>query len=215
MNNELIIQQYPALQKFNEARVQIQQLAAACKNIVINDNNTLEQGKNLAKNAKKIETLIEDKRKEITKPLLDEKKQIDDFAKSVTAELNAAVKDLRAQILKYEQEQERIRQEELRRLEAERRAREEELRRQMAEAHRVDPVVVQELQNLKSQQAVAVAETPKNSITKVWSYEIVEIGIIPREFLMPDDAKIKAAVRAGIRDIPGIIIFQKDQLVIR
>mgnify|MGYP000168031833 CR=1 FL=1 len=215
MENNQLIHQYPALQKFNEAREQIQQLAEACKNIVITDNNTLEQGKNLAKNAKKIETLIEDKRKEITKPLLDEKKQIDDFAKSITADLNAAVKDLRAQILKYEQEQERARQEELRRLEAERCAREEELSRQMAEAHRIDPVVVQKFQELKSQQAVAVAESPKNSITKVWTFEIIDDNLIPREFLMPDEIKIKAAVRAGFREIPGVLIYQKDQLVIR
>jgi hypothetical protein len=84
----------------------------------------------------------------------------------------------------------------------------------MAEAHRVDPVVVQELQELKSQQAVVVAETPKNSITKVWSYELLDLNAVPREYLTIDDTKVKTAIKSGVREIPGILIYQKDQLVI-
>jgi hypothetical protein len=214
MSNELI-QQYPALQKFNEAKEQINQLATACKTLVISDQSTLEVGKNLAKSAKKIENLIEDKRKEITKPLLDEKKQIDDFAKSITTDLNSAVKDLRAQILKFEQEQERIRQEELRRIEAERRAKEEELRKQMIETNKVDEAALQELQQIKEQQIAAVSEPQQSSISKVWTFEILDFNLIPREYLMPDEAKIKLAVKAGAREIPGVLIFQKDQLTLR
>lgn len=215
MINYGLIKQYPALQKFTDAQEQIQHLATACKNIVINSSDSLEQAKELAKNAKKIENLIEDKRKEITKPLLDEKKQIDDYAKSVTADLNTAVKELRDKILRYEQEQERIRQEELRKIEAERRAKEEELRKQMLENQTVDEDAVKELQVLKSQQAAIISETPKNSITKVWTFEYVDIGLIPIDYMMPNEPKIKQAIKSGVREIPGLVIFQKELLTLR
>ena len=126
MSNLMVIDE--RLQIFNSAKTQIVALAQTCNNAVINSVETLESAKNLAKNAKKIETLIEDKRKEITKPILDEKKQIDDYVKNLVKELGDSVSSLRSKILSFEQEQERLRQIEARRLAEERRKAEEAIR---------------------------------------------------------------------------------------
>ena len=201
--------------KFNEAKSMISSLAGNCKMVVITDASSLAYAKDLAKNAKKIEKFIEDKRVEFTKPILDDKKKIDDMAKGLVSDLQQAIKDLRGSILKYEQEQEAIRQAELRRLEDERRKMEEGLRAAVAKDEEITREDILALQELKQQQAEVIAEPVKNSIAKVWDYELVNINVVPLKYLMPDDAKIKAAIKEGERSIQGIKIFQKDRLTLR
>jgi hypothetical protein len=51
--------------------------------------------------------------------------------------------------------------------------------------------------------------------TKTWTFEYIDASLIPRDFLMPDEVKINQGIRAGIREIPGIKIYQKEGLSIR
>lgn len=217
------------LMKFAAAKEQIAAIAEQCKNIVINSKESLDSAKTLAKDAKKIETLIEDKRKEITKPLLDEQRSIKAFADNLTSDLNTAVKGLRQQITDYEWEQEQIRQAELRRLEEERRKQEEEarkkaeeLQKQMEESNEVSDAELVSLQSdldkiseLKAQQIQQQMEPKSNNLRMVWDFELVDIKLVPREFLVLDDAKVKAAIKLEVREIPGLKIFQKPQLNLR
>ena len=60
---------------------------------------------------------------------------------------------------------------------------------------------------------------------KRWTYTIkkeafdeagnVLPNLIPAQFLMVDDRKVKEAIALGVRDIPGIDIFQREIEVIR
>lgn len=53
------------------------------------------------------------------------------------------------------------------------------------------------------------------SVTEVWDFEIVNASLLPREFLMPDEKKIKAAsVGAGL-EIPGVRRFKKSRVASR
>jgi hypothetical protein len=38
---------------------------------------------------------------------------------------------------------------------------------------------------------------------------------VPVEFLMVNEKAIRAAVKAGVRNIPGVNIFQKEELSVR
>ena len=51
---------------------------------------------------------------------------------------------------------------------------------------------------------------------KVWTHEIVDELAIPRQWLMVDEKKIRAAVdhEGGVRDIPGVRIYQEDRLAV-
>ena len=49
----------------------------------------------------------------------------------------------------------------------------------------------------------------------VWDFEIIDDQKIPLEYLEPDEFEIKEAIKSGIRNIPGIKIFQKDQYQMR
>lgn len=195
------------------AKVQIDALAKACQNLIINDDSSFEKGKNLAKEARRIESFIEEKRKEVTKPLLDRKKQIDDFAKTLTADLNNAVKSLRQQIQKYEEEKERRRLEELCRIEEERRRKEEELLRaqELNDASQIEKL--QDLRQLE-QKATQLSEKSSN-LRMVWTFEVENINIVPREYLVLDETAVRRAIQNGVREIPGLKIFQKQQLYIK
>lgn len=199
--------------EFQSFKDKIDAVAEKCKSIVINSQETLAAAKELAKDARTIEKLIEERRVEITKPLLDKKKEIDGVAKKLTANLNNALSDLRSQILRYEQEQERIRQEELRRIEEEKRRLEEELRQQQAEQQ---PNMATVTDLVKAQEEEKKIQSAKsNSISKVWTFEVVDKNLVPHEYMMVDETKVRQAIKLGIREIPGILIYQKEQLVLR
>lgn len=63
--------------------------------------------------------------------------------------------------------------------------------------------------------ATAPSSTKVKGITKRWTFEITDESLVPREYLMVDEKKIREVVTAGSRSIPGIRIFQQESLTIR
>lgn len=53
------------------------------------------------------------------------------------------------------------------------------------------------------------------NIRKDWAFEVINHNQVPREFLTVDEAKVKTAIKNGVRSITGIAIYQKDVAVIR
>jgi len=210
MTNEIV--------RFEEAKQQIATMAAKCKNIVVNSRESLDFAKTLAKDASKIEKFIEDRRKDLTKPLVDQKREIDDFSKNLTKELNEAIKTVREQIKNFELELERQRQEELRKLEEQKKQIEEAQKKQAEEAQKTDgvhsPLPSIDMLCIRMREKELEQDRSK-SLRKIWKFEITDAILIPREYLVPDERKISAAVAAGIREIPGVHIYQEEQLVLR
>ena len=50
----------------------------------------------------------------------------------------------------------------------------------------------------------------RTTLTKTWTFEVEDAGLTPFEYLCIDEAKVKKAIAAGVRKIPGIKIFQKN-----
>jgi phosphomannomutase len=50
---------------------------------------------------------------------------------------------------------------------------------------------------------------------KKWDYSIDNSALVPVEYMSIDEKKIKEAVANGIRNIPGVQIFEKEELVMR
>jgi hypothetical protein len=67
------------------------------------------------------------------------------------------------------------------------------------------------------QQQEKTVETDSAQVTArlVWDFEIVDESKIPREYLMVNEKAIRAAIKAGVRDIPGVRIFQKEELAVK
>lgn len=45
--------------------------------------------------------------------------------------------------------------------------------------------------------------------TRRWTFEVLDESLLPREFLIADEKKIRTAMHAGAREIPGVRIFQE------
>lgn len=119
--------------------------------------------------------------------------------------------------------------------EAERQAREEAARIAAAEAAKAAAAVTTEADLAQAiakeeEAAVAVQATEATtadlsrsrgqygsvaSLRSTWDFTIEDVNSVPREFLMVNDAAIKAAIKAGRREIPGVKIFQQQKTVVR
>jgi hypothetical protein len=73
----------------------------------------------------------------------------------------------------------------------------------------------------KSAPATTVATTQLSSASgsastrKVWRAIVVDEALVPRAYLAVDQKAINTAMKAGVREIPGVTIEQVDELAIR
>lgn len=64
-------------------------------------------------------------------------------------------------------------------------------------------------------ETVTRTETGSGHLRMVWDFRLVNEAEIPHEYLMPDEKKIRQAVKNGVRQIPGVEIFEKPVTTIR
>lgn len=119
--------------------------------------------------------------------------------------------------------------------EAERRKREREAQQAEAAAHAgvADQEAV-ERARLRSEEAIqrsiavrsapapsTAAPAPMNAgtgsaaVRREWKIEVVDISLLPAEYLIADERKLRAVVKAGLREIPGCKIAQVEGLAVR
>lgn len=173
--------------------------------------DTLDDAANALASIARLKKGIEERRVSWVKPLNDTVKKVNDWFKSVAAPLESADKLLRGKIQTYQAEEARRRREEEERL---RKLAEKEHAKQVAKAERKGeepppppPTVV-----VPGPATTIRSSAGTVSTTKVWDFEIVDESQIPREFLMVDTTKIRKVVQAGLRNIPGVRIYERDQL---
>lgn len=53
------------------------------------------------------------------------------------------------------------------------------------------------------------------SASTVWRHRVIDPDKVPRAYLMPNDAAIKAAIAGGVRAIDGVEIFEEARTTIR
>lgn len=146
------------------------------------------------------------------------KQEVLDQERAADAPLKEAEALLSPQIVAWNREQERLRQEEENRLREEARKQEEERRLQEA--------ILAE-QSGQKEEAEAIMETPvqvapvvvPKSVPKVagmsirenWKFKITNERLIPREYLKVDEVKIGQVVRAlkSATNIPGVEVYNE------
>lgn len=85
-----------------------------------------------------------------------------------------------------------------------------------------DKALAQEIARIEQRQnGQSSPERPMPEPTKIvplrktWKFEVVEEARVPREFLTLDEAKLKTAIKAGERNIPGVRIYQEETAVLK
>lgn len=183
-------------------------------NFQVTNDSQMVSATNLLSVIAKHKKELEEQRKFLVKPLNDHVKSINNRFKTYSLPLDRADKTLRDKVLSYRQEQERKRREEeerLRKLAEKEQARLEKKAEKKGEPT-PPPIIVP---TIEGPAKTVQADYGTASIKQVWVHEIVDEQQIPREYLMVDEKKIAAVVKAGIRNIPGVRIYQTDQLAVR
>jgi len=167
----------------------------------------------LAGRAKKLAKQIEKARKEWVGPFNERVKAINSLCKGYQGPLKQIETGLKAKIGDYgrRKELERRKAEE-----AARKAKEEAQAKLDAEAKEanVEPVTLPE-PVIPRQTGPVRTEVAAASQRKVWKFEVEAPDDVPREYLTVDERAIREAVKAGVRSIAGVKIYEHTETVIR
>lgn len=205
-----------------QLKATIGDLTESAKNVVIMSQIDLSQATDLVAAIQKRRKEAEEARTKITKPINEGLREINARFKVLTAPLGEAEALVKGKMIKF-QEQEEARA----RAAALEKQREEEARRAAEEKEAEDPTL---------DRAPAPSFSPSNEVEKrepvvkkttygqsgaaftarkVWDFELEDLEKVPVDFVVLDSVKVRQAVRAGIRNIPGIRIFEKTEAQVK
>lgn len=236
--NPVEVSQKNDLQQFDKLKADIQLYVKPVLSLTVTSNDGMNEALDAARELKSFEKKVEQRRKELVGPLNDRVKFINEYAKGIAAPLDEATNHLKAELKKWELRLAELRKQEERKAEEERRRREAEaaekarLAQEEAEAvaafgsaedgERARLLAAAEAE-AEQAQIIALDKQAKKEVDslrvsgakKVWTFTVTDRLQVPREYLAVDEKKIREAVRAGIREIPGVEIFQDTQIAVR
>lgn len=179
------------------------------------------------KNAREIIVAIDTARKEAKEPHLQAGRDIDAYFKSLAAPVEEFVAGCKRLIGEYQQRKEAAARAAA--AEAARIAR-DAAEAELAAARTADQFEAAAQRADDAEQAAANAVTAKPaelarvtsggyavaSVRETWTFEVVDASLLPREYLMPNEARIKAVIagKHGLMEIPGLRIFAKRTTVL-
>ena len=189
-------------------------LAAEATAIKVQDQESQLAATTLAGTIKKIAKTVEDARKDYTAPFNDHIKAVNGLAKEIAAPLDTGMRHLTGQLNQYAAK-----------VELERRKAEEEARRQAeaeqkrlnaeAKAAGVEAPLVPEVLPAKPEKAAVRTEAGTSYQRKTWTFEVEKPDEVPREYMLLNEGAVRAAIKNGVRTIPGLKIFETTSTVIR
>ena len=152
---------------------------------------------------------IEKKRKAVIEIPDDFVRKFNSFVKGFRDLIDGMIKTGKRKIGEHSYKLELIRREKQKKLEEAARKKQAELDK-LAEEKKVEKVVM-ETPVFQKKTGPTRTETGKSSTKYVWAWKPVknEFDKVPHQYLMHDPKAIMRAIEAGIREIPGIRIFEK------
>ena len=136
---------------------------------------------------------LEEERQNYTKPINESLRRLNGRFKELTEPLKTAERGVKDAILVYKREKEE-----------QRLIDQENLRKKNGGN-----------ENIVIADAVPdIVESKSGEIRtrKTWTFKVIEEKKVPREYMIVDEKKVKAAIREGERKIKGLEIFQEEDL---
>lgn len=227
----------------NKQKIQkdLKELTPVLASIQVVDQDSLDQATEYAWKCQARIKRIEELRTQYKKPVLEFGKMIETWAKNLSSPYELALGDLKGKMKVYHTEQDRIAREaqEKLRIEQEKQAK---IAREQAEAEAkkladaqktATPTQAQDLSAeelimwatqalVPAQPAIEVKHDSKSKTVsgssftrKTWKFEVTDPTLVPREFLVVNDALIRDAVKNGSREIAGVRIYEDIDVSIR
>lgn len=189
-------------QEVVEYREQVSLVQQQANSLTIASDEDMAKGSDLLDVVKKIETAIIERKEQITRPLMTALASARDLFKPLETGHAEAKKTIKAKMLDYTiKEEERI-----------------ALEKQRVEGRlergtmRQDTAIkkMEEIGDVKTSFAGSNAKTSIRTITKV---RIIDDTLLPREYLVPDMAKIQDAVLKQKLTVPGTETYEEKSIV--
>ncbi len=177
-----------------------------------------EDLKALKANLKALDT----KRKDLTKPLDQSKKEITAFFNVPMDKIKAVITNVSGSMVSWHNEQERIRRaeqdrlREVQRKEATRLAKVAEKARDRGDTAKMDEFDARSEEVSFAAPAVVPSTTKVAGLamTKLWKYRIVDESAIPRQYMIPNAKMLGELARTmkGLAEIPGVVVYSEDSV---
>jgi len=202
----------PAVAEINEATTALETLAA---DYAITTADAYQAAGEDLRRVKGAQKRIEEVRQSFTRPLDEAKRAIMDFFRGPADRLADVERRIKGAMVRFSDEQERLRRAEQARLEEQARKDREKLEAQAAKAAAAGKTERAEEIETRAAQVVAPVvqrEVPKVAgvaMREVWKFEVTDAAAVPRAYLVVDEKKIGGVVRAmkGDTTIPGVRVW--------
>lgn len=171
----------------------VDEIVRGARQIKITDMQSAEMAVSYAAKAKSICKRIENTKKEITRQAREFTSEVNSFAKKFIEALETVEKIITDKIDVHKREEDQKREE-------------EEALLNIVGTIPVAPY--DDLTRIRAGNGSCLERT-------VWGYEVEEITDVPSKFLMVNDEAVKAAIKAGVRNIPGLKIDSEQKTYIR
>jgi hypothetical protein len=193
-------------------RSAIQAMNAEVSELEVLDGDSERRGAEMTAQARGLLKQIEEKQKQIIEEPQRFVKAVQNFTLPFRKDLDAIIAQVKRKLEAFGY------QKELERREAEKRAQEEAARLQKEMDRRakkagIEPVTVV-VPVLPDKREPVRTETGTTSYVAAWDYEVINASQVPARYLIPDPtnrAAVMESIRAGVREIPGLRIFERMQ----
>lgn len=199
-----------------------------CQKVTVTNDDQRTNILELVKKIKSVSKGLEDERMATTRPMDEAKKQVMDLYRAPLDNLTKAEGVIKKAVLDYDNEQRRKAQELQRKLqaEAEEKARKER-EKLAAQAQKAIEAGKEEKASALLEKAdevqvfVPIVQTVETktagvSTRKVWKYRITDVNLLPREYMVPNEALLSGLARSTQGNIPvaGVEFYAEDVLAV-
>lgn len=192
MNQEITVL---PVEEVTEIKTQITIVQEAANNLVVSSQMEADMATELLHNVKQIEKLIEERKTQITRPLMASLASIRGLFAPLETAHKMATKTIKEKILAYTiLEQERIQIEQ------------EKIVKKVSSGYMRADTAANKLENIGK-------DSPRTNVRTLKKVRIVDETAIPREWLEPSMTRITQAVLKDGITIPGVEIFDEKSIV--
>jgi hypothetical protein len=198
-------------------REQIQNMMKEAMALTVDSEESNAMAVELGIRAKKLNKIVEAEKKRITEVPSDFVKAVRNFCKEFFQDTLKRIEEITKQKVKVYQD---ILKLERRKAEETAKKAIEDLQKKIDKEAKKAGVEAPQIDTPVISQAPKVTRTDSGSayIRKKWVFEIIDLKKLPDQYFIPaspDEAAIQKAINAGIRQIPGVRIYQETKTIFR
>jgi len=204
----------PIQKEFAKYKPQLTDLEKQAKELEVKDQGTFQIAIDGAGTAKNLIKAIDGRKAEITAPYREFNNQVNNAAKFFTEPLKRIADSFSRKSGDYQYQLDLARRRQEKAIEEANRKLQADLDKQ-AKKDGVDAPTVTPVKPAKPENVIHTEGGHSQHLRKQWVGEIEDPEKVPREYCSPDQRLINNAVKMGVREIPGVKIFEKVSAVHR